>query len=79
VRHKLKISSPDGFGHNTSVQLDGKTLENVQVIDVHIDANELVTATVKFTYVELEYDGEAETVCPKCRTSGCLEDKALDF
>jgi hypothetical protein len=41
----------------------------------HVDA---LLAPVKGEMAALKA-AEAAPVCPKCGTSGCLEDKALDF
>lgn len=62
MRHNLEIECADSLGRNACIYLDGKPLEGVKSIDIHIDAEDIVTATVMFYDVSVYYDGESEVI-----------------
>ncbi len=59
--HKLVISAPDGSGLGATVMLDDQPLE-CRAITLHLDGMSLVTATIEFDAVMVEFDGLADVV-----------------
>lgn len=60
MRHKLKISCPDGIGYNSVISVDGQNWVGVKSVQVVIEAGALNRAVIEIDNIEFEFDGQVE-------------------
>lgn len=59
--HRIKITSPDGRGVLTTVELDGEPLKGVSFVNLTVDVHHDVIVTLGL-YADLVIEGEARIV-----------------
>ncbi|HEV8653112.1 MAG TPA: hypothetical protein VG276_27900 [Actinomycetes bacterium] len=63
---QLKITAPTGFGRPATVELDGEPIgQDLRGVDLRIDADEIVTATLHLLHVASEFNGQAAVTLPE--------------